>query len=68
MVSGSSDGSIKLWDLDFDLELKVLRGHHGKIWSVKFSPDGKYVLSGSSDQNSKMWEATTGSVCKMFRH
>ena len=34
--------------------------HDSEVTSVAFSPDGKYVASGSSDRTARVWEAATG--------
>ena len=34
--------------------------HDNKVNSVAFSPDGKYVVSGSDDDTARVWEAATG--------
>ena len=41
------------------LELKAEKqsAHSGIIWSVGFSPDGKTIVSGSSDKTLKVWDA-----------
>ena len=33
--------------------------HSDIIWSVGFSPDGKTIVSGSSDPTLKVWDAGT---------
>jgi len=38
----------------------TLAGHSGEVYSVAFSPDGKYVVSGSGDKLVKIWDAKTG--------
>ncbi len=30
-------------------------GHYGQVISIAFSPDGKYMASGSEDNNIKIW-------------
>ncbi|HBK65899.1 MAG TPA: hypothetical protein DD000_21030, partial [Cyanobacteria bacterium UBA11166] len=34
---------------------KTLKGHHGEVFSVAFSPDGKLIASGSADNTIKIW-------------
>nr|CAL30216.1 HET-D [Podospora anserina] len=40
---------------------QTLEGHSGSVNSVAFSPDSKWVASGSDDHTIKIWEAATGS-------
>jgi len=58
IVSGSDDGTIKIWDVNNGKELRTLSGHKGGVGSAKYSPDGKYIVSGSVEI--KIWDAQTG--------
>ena len=40
--------------------LPDLLGHSDPVKSVAFSPDGKTVVSGSSDEKIKLWSVETG--------
>ena len=42
--------------------------HHAIVWSVVFSPDGKYVVSGSADNTARVWEAATGQEIARMTH
>jgi WD40 repeat protein len=43
-------------------------GHTESINSVAFSPNGKYILSGSDDNTIRLWDAETGQlVSRPFR-
>jgi Tol biopolymer transport system component len=33
-----------------------LLGHRGSVWSVAFSPDGKRMVTGSSDNTARVWD------------
>ncbi|KAI9828212.1 MAG: hypothetical protein M1819_004595 [Sarea resinae] len=58
-VTGSSDDTwVRVWDFDDERELHVYKGHHGPIWSVAFSPDGKLCATGSEDGTIKLWKFT----------
>ncbi len=41
--------------------------HTGFILSVAFSPDGKYVLTGSNDHTARLWDAATGKKVRVFK-
>ncbi len=58
IISGSEDRKIKIWEADTGKELKSLnvfkylnkfKGHISSVFSVVFSPDGNYIVSGSMD-------------------
>jgi WD40 repeat protein len=36
-----------------------LEGHTGVIFCVAFSPDGKWIISGSQDMKIQIWDAKT---------
>lgn len=38
----------------------ILRGHTYAVYSVAFSPDGRRVVSGSSDNKVRIWDAASG--------
>jgi WD40 repeat protein len=40
--------------------------HSGGIWSLCFSPDGQFLLSGGEDGNLCLWEAQTGKRVHCF--
>jgi WD40 repeat protein len=68
IVSGSSDRTVRLWDLQGN-QIKVF--HHDrkvKVWSVAFSPDDKTIVSGSSDKTIRLWDVANGEQLKVFHH
>ena len=60
IVSGSHDGTIRLWDLSNGTEVRRFAGHKGAVSSLAVSPDGQRLLSGSSDRTMRLWDLATG--------
>ena len=41
---------------------QTLEGHNSVVSRVAFSPDGKWVLTGSSDRTACLWESSSGKL------
>lgn len=59
-VSGSDDGTLRIWEVATGKEALSLRGHKSGVISLAVSPDGTKVLSGSYDRTVRLWDAATG--------
>ncbi|MHA2497670.1 MAG: WD40 repeat domain-containing protein, partial [Candidatus Hodarchaeales archaeon] len=60
LASGSSDGSIRLWDLATGDVLHVLMRHHYGVIALDFSPSGKLLASGGIDNKIHLWNVSSG--------
>lgn len=60
-IANAAGNEIKLWDEKFRL-LTTLQGHGKTVNSIAYSPDGKYLVSGSSDNTVKLWDASSGQM------
>jgi tricorn protease-like protein len=64
MMTCSSDGSLRVWDLETGKQISNWRdGESGvPVWAIALSPDGKKVVSGSEDGAVRMWDVDIGKV------
>ena len=46
--------------------VQKLKGHDDAIYALEFTPDGKYVITGSFDKTLKMWDVKTGKTVRTF--
>ena len=55
LFSASFDSTVRLWDVEQGQCIHTLTKHHEPVYSVAFSPDGKYLASGSFDKCVHIW-------------
>lgn len=61
LVGGLSDMSLRVWDVATGAVEMDLYGNRDFIAEVKFSPDGRLILSVGLD-NARIWDAETGEL------
>jgi len=67
LATGTSDSTVKIWNVATGRELMTLRGQDGAISAIEFSPDGSRLATASHDASVKLWEVATGQEIITFR-
>lgn len=60
MISGSEDGTIRVWETSSGHCLQILEGHMDMILSIDISDDTLEIVSGGNDGLIKLWDVSTG--------
>ncbi len=66
LLSSSSDGTAKVWDVKSGKLLHDLSGHMGDLFDAQFSKDGKMILTASQDRTVRIWDAKTGLMVESY--
>jgi WD40 repeat protein len=59
-ISGSDDGTAKVWDIERGRELYTLAGHEGWVKHIVVTPDGRRAVSAADSNILKVWDLSTG--------
>merc|ERR1712100_405189 len=54
-LSGSWDGTLRLWELATGKTTRRFVGHSKDVLSVAFSTDNRQIVSGARDKTVKLW-------------
>jgi WD40 repeat protein len=65
-AGSTADNTVRLWDVATGKEIRSFKGHSNEVKSVAFSPDGRFVLTGSMDGTARMWDASTARQIRSF--
>jgi WD40 repeat protein len=66
-LAAYSGKDIEIWNLKNGKRKMILKGHEKPGYGIGFSPDGKFLISGSNDQTFKIWNLTSG-ICTLTSH
>jgi len=64
MASADRSGSALIWDIDFSTGARVVRSFEtsGRFMSLEFSPDGQFLLGGTSERMLQLWHVDTAQL------
>ncbi|CAH4038761.1 F-box-like/WD repeat-containing protein TBL1XR1 isoform X3 [Pieris brassicae] len=67
LASASFDSTVRLWDPEIGACVHTLTKHMEPVYSIAFSPDGKFLASGSFDKWIHIWSTQTGSLVHSYK-
>ena len=67
LASASFDSTVRLWDVERGSCVHTLTRHKEPVYSVAFSPDGKFLASGSFDKCVHIWSTQSGQLIHSYK-
>ncbi|XP_023682266.1 F-box-like/WD repeat-containing protein TBL1X [Paramormyrops kingsleyae] len=67
LASASFDSTVRLWDVERGICIHTLTKHQEPVYSVAFSPDGRFLASGSFDKCVHIWSTLSGDLVHSYR-
>jgi WD40 repeat protein len=66
VASGSTDRTVKVWDVEKGRNLRTFSGHSLWVNAVCYSPNGRVIASASRDGTVKLWNIDKGELLRTF--
>ncbi|HEU5055811.1 MAG TPA: WD40 repeat domain-containing protein, partial [Kofleriaceae bacterium] len=67
-ASPTANRTVDIWRLDTGARELELVGHVGDVAQVGWSPDDRFLVTGSLDGTARIWDATTGELLAVLDH
>jgi hypothetical protein len=66
-ITGGSDNTVRLWDIETGRCLRVFEGHTGEVSSVAWSANERQISSGARDNTVRLWDVETGRCLRVLK-
>ncbi|TDD63641.1 tetratricopeptide repeat protein, partial [Actinomadura darangshiensis] len=60
LLTGASDGKVRVWDVASGESVRVLSGHRAEVRTITVSPDGRLAASGDQHGVVRVWDLAKG--------
>lgn len=67
LVTGSTDGTAKVWQVASGCCHQTLRGHTGAVLCLVLDAPGRTAFTGSTDATIRAWDILSGGQLRVFR-
>ncbi|NUN95774.1 MAG: protein kinase [Candidatus Omnitrophica bacterium] len=67
VVTGSQDGTARVWNVETGKEVQRIKGHLGAISAVAFSAEGDQVITGSTDRTVRVWDLRSAQESQILK-
>ena len=67
LISASEDGTVRLWNVTEEREIRRFRADLDQVTSIALSPDELQVVLGLTDGTLRLWEIDSGLLRRTFR-
>jgi WD40 repeat protein/transcriptional regulator with XRE-family HTH domain len=67
LVSGSRDGTLRLWNVQDGQSIHVFEGHKHDVYGLAISGDSQSLVSAGKDQTARLWHLQSGRNLKTLR-
>ncbi|MBV1856650.1 hypothetical protein KUA19_41755 [Catellatospora sp. NEAU-YM18] len=64
IVTGSWDGTARVWNAADGQPRHILTGHNGRVGTCAVSPDGRFIVTASDDGSARVWDAAAGQLLR----
>ncbi|KAJ3123686.1 Transducin (beta)-like 1 X-linked receptor 1 [Nowakowskiella sp. JEL0407] len=67
LATASFDSTVVVWDINQGTVRYKLSTHKDAVYTISFSPDGKYLASGAHDHTVIIWSMKDGTLVKTYK-
>jgi len=68
LLSAGADGTARLWDAEFDQDLRPVGAHRARVLTASFGPGGRLAVSAGDDGTARIWDVRSRRLLHTLSH